>query len=204
MEPSMSLRGVPGVHSAGAWRAGFPLNDEPTDELEIVRLTPIDGIAVVTPSFESFYAASRDRVGRALALTLHDPELAADAVDEAMVRAYQHWEKVAHLDNPSGWAYRVALNYARSRIRRRRGREELLHSAADHDPPTVEPAIAAAVAQLPTRQRAVVVCRFVLGWSEAETARSLGIRPGTVKSRLHRALRALESELDHLRQEDHR
>lgn len=160
------------------------------------------GDDVVARSFESFYAEARPTVGRALALTLHDPELAADAVDEAMARAYQHWDRVADLDNPAGWVYRVGLNYARSRLRRRRGREDLLHPRHHHEGPAIEPSIDAAVARLPARQRAVVVCRFLLGWSEAQTATSLGIRPGTVKSRLHRALATLQIDLDHLRQED--
>jgi RNA polymerase sigma-70 factor (ECF subfamily) len=52
------------------------------------------------------------------------------------------------------------------------------------------------------RQRSVVVCRFYLGMSEAETAAALGTRPGTVKSRLHRALRQLQTRLAHLSPEE--
>ncbi|MDQ1373248.1 MAG: hypothetical protein QOJ09_586, partial [Actinomycetota bacterium] len=44
-------------------------------------------------------------------------------------------------------------------------------------------------------------CRFYLGLSEAETATALGTRPGTVKSRLHRALQHLQTRLAHLRPE---
>jgi RNA polymerase sigma factor (sigma-70 family) len=199
MEPGTAARRVRLVHSAASWDPGLRAAGGDPPPLEAVADTELD---VVEPSFELFYGTARDTVGRALALTLRDPELAADAVDEAMVRAYQHWPKVSGLDNPAGWAYRVGLNYARSRVRRRRGREHLLHGPQHQDPPTVEPAIAGAVGRLPARQRAVVVCRFLLGWSEAETATALGIRPGTVKSRLHRALGALQLELEHLRQED--
>jgi RNA polymerase sigma-70 factor (ECF subfamily) len=53
----------------------------------------------------------------------------------------------------------------------------------------------AAVDRLGEEQRAVVVCRYFLGLSEAETAAVLGCRPGTVKSRLSRALARLEEEL---------
>ncbi len=53
----------------------------------------------------------------------------------------------------------------------------------------------AAVQALGEDQRAVVVCRYLLGLSEAETAAVLGCRPGTVKSRLSRALARLEAEL---------
>jgi RNA polymerase sigma-70 factor (ECF subfamily) len=58
-----------------------------------------------------------------------------------------------------------------------------------------DPAVAAAVALLPLDQRAVVVLRFYLDWSTEEVATALGIAEGTVKSRLHRALRRLETSL---------
>jgi RNA polymerase sigma-70 factor (ECF subfamily) len=54
-----------------------------------------------------------------------------------------------------------------------------------------DPAIDRALAELSVDHRAVVVCRVLLGFSEAHTAEVLGIRPGTVKSRLSRALTRL-------------
>ena len=56
----------------------------------------------------------------------------------------------------------------------------------------------AGLAALDTKHRSVVVCRHLLGWSVAETATALGLREGTVKSRLHRALQTLQSTLQHL------
>jgi len=53
--------------------------------------------------------------------------------------------------------------------------------------------------ELAIDHRAVVVCRLLLGWSEAQTAEALAIRPGTVKSRLSRASKQLERRLRHLR-----
>jgi DNA-directed RNA polymerase specialized sigma24 family protein len=44
-----------------------------------------------------------------------------------------------------------------------------------------------------------VVCRLLLDWSVDDTAAALGIRPGTVQSRLHRAVHSLEQTLQHLR-----
>jgi DNA-directed RNA polymerase specialized sigma24 family protein len=43
------------------------------------------------------------------------------------------------------------------------------------------------------------VCRLLLDWSVADTAKALGVRPGTVQSRLHRAVQTLEVSLEHLR-----
>lgn len=218
MEPITTGRRVPHVHAAVPGDPGLSLARElagaprRSPDVEAVPLIEIDGVDdaaeaddidvdVLSRSFEAFYAECRDRVGRALALTLGDAELAADAVDEAMARAYQHWSKVEAHDNPAGWVYRVGLNYARSHVRRRRGREELLHPSRHDEAPSIEPTVAAALAGLPARQRAVVVCRLLLGWSERETAAALNIRNGTVKSRLHRALRELQVELAHLDEE---
>jgi RNA polymerase sigma-70 factor (ECF subfamily) len=67
------------------------------------------------------------------------------------------------------------------------------------EPPTVtDPAIHHALSELDISLRAVVVCRFLFDWSTDTTADALNIRPGTVKSRLHRALRLLEGKLAHL------
>jgi RNA polymerase sigma-70 factor (ECF subfamily) len=162
---------------------------------------PVVGAAAL--SFEDFYRGGRDRVARALALTLGDAHLAADAVDEAMARAYQRWDRVGRFDNPGGWVYRVALNWSLSALQRRRRPVRAVH---DRDPQDVEqpgePAVRAALLELDVRQRAVVVCRFYLGLSERETADALGIRPGTAKSRLHRGLKALEDRLAHLAPEE--
>jgi RNA polymerase sigma-70 factor (ECF subfamily) len=128
-------------------------------------------------------------------------DLATDSVDEALVRAYQRWEQVGRLDNPAGWVYRVGLNHARSRVRR------LLRRVPSPTTDAVEfavadPAIDDAIAELSHDHRTVVVCRLLLGWSEAQTADALAIRPGTVKSRLHRATNQLERRLHHLRPEE--
>jgi RNA polymerase sigma-70 factor (ECF subfamily) len=67
-----------------------------------------------TDSFEGFYKAEADRVYRALAVTLGDRDLAREATDEAMARAYARWSKVSAHDNPGGWVFRVGLNWATS------------------------------------------------------------------------------------------
>ena len=168
-------------------------------------VTVVEDTVPATVRFESFYADRRDRVARALALTLGDVHLAAEAADEAMARAYQRWDRVAAFDDPGAWVYRVGLNWATSVLRRRRRAPQprAERGPTDVDPPA-EPAVLAALADLDVAQRAVVVCRFYLGLSEAETAAALGIRPGTAKSRLHRALRSLQPRLAHLRPEEPR
>ena len=199
------------------------MNDEPRDSMEpnapagrVSGVQQPDAVPAMDPglyvvveqteqlAFHDFYSGSRDRVGRALAVTLGDADLATESVDEAMARAYQHWSSVSRMDNPSGWVYRVGLNLARSRIRKltRRRRQPSGGVAAEvPEPDVIEPAILRALRALPVDHRSVVVCRLLLGWSEAETARALGIRPGTAKSRLHRATTTLAEQLSHLRPE---
>ena len=147
--------------------------------------------------FEGFYRRERASLCRALALTLADRPLAAEAVDEAMVRAYQRWSSVSRYDNAAGWVYRVALNWAISTKRRRP--PPLQEPWAGGEPALPDQALGRAVAHLPTEQRAAVVLRFSMDWSLEQIAVALGVPVGTVKSRLHRALSSLRQTLG----EDH-
>lgn len=178
-----------------------------TSTTEARPLSGLDGAAppMAEVAFADFYEHTRTPVARALALTLGDAELAGDAVDEAMARAYQRWGQVQQYANPGGWVYRVALNWARSVLRiRRRSLHRLYQPEAVEAPFPVDPDVHRAVAELDLKHRAVIVCRYLLGWSELDTAAALGIRPGTVKSRLHRASAHLQVRLGHLRPEEPR
>ena len=148
-------------------------------------------------SFDEFYRQHRAGLVRALAVTLHSVDLGTDAADEALARACERWATVSTLDNPAGWVYRVGFNWGTSTLRRlRRPTPRWLTDPQGlpwADSP--DPAIDHALARLNADQRAVVVCRLILGWSEAHTAECLGIRPGTVKSRLSRATEQLSASL---------
>ncbi len=161
--------------------------------------------AATTPSsvgatdFDAFYHAHRSRVGAALAFTLGNTELGFEAVDEAMARAYQRWDAVQDYANPAGWVYRTGLNWGRSWIRRRRRnrpKDEMLAHPDRHLDHQPDPDLAAALQELSDDHRAVVVLRFFCDWSVEETSAALAIAPGTVKSRLARALDALRIELE--------
>lgn len=156
-----------------------------TDELANRDLPTVAG-------FEGFYRAHRDRLCRALDLTVRDSDLAIEAIDEAMTRAAQRWDVVGSYDAPEGWVYRVALNWARSAFRRRRPLPWRGEALWDTLP---DPDVSRAVAGLPVKLRIVVVARFYLDWSVPQIAEGLEIPAGTVKSRIHRALARLESDL---------
>lgn len=146
--------------------------------------------------FDGFYESSWAGVYRPLAVTLRDPDLAAEAVDEAMARAFRSWRKVRDYDNQSGWVYRVALNWATSYLRKTRrevhGRVRIDSAVAATQP---DMDLYDALGHLDVKQRAAVVLRYLLDWSEDDVASALGVPNGTVKSRLHRALVKLREEL---------
>ena len=153
---------------------------------------------LVPDRFEDFYLAEWDSIYRPLAATIGDPDLARDATAEAMARAFQRWSKVRTYRNPSGWVYRVGLNWARSRFRKQR--REVLGDPprdagrADVDMPHGD--FDRALRSLPVDQRAVIVLRYYMDWSQEDVAAALDVPVGTVKSRIHRALKKLEQEIE--------
>lgn len=147
-------------------------------------------------SFEPFYRATRPRIYRAVALVLGNADLALDATDEAMTRAAEQWRVVGRYDNPSGWVYRVALNFARTRLRRLSRERARLDFEPGYEDAIPDPHLLERVLALPTSYRAVIVARFLLDWSVEETSAALRIPAGTVKTRTHRALRKLRQALE--------
>ena len=150
-------------------------------------------------AFAEFYRDDYTNIARALSYTLGDLDLGREATDEAMARAYARWAKIRDYDSPAGWVYRVGLNWAYSTRRRVLRSLPFIEHAAATEPPISDPAIAKALRRLDVKLRSVVVCRLLLDWSVEETADALRIKPGTVKSRLHRALATLERSLGHMR-----
>ncbi len=151
-------------------------------------------------TFEDFYRAERTNVLRSVIFTIDDRDLASEVTDEAFARAFGRWAEVGSMASPSGWVYRVALNLARNRFRRLRLERRRPQTSPESVVASVDdPALAAALTKLPVEQRAVVVLRFHLDWSVEDVAAALGIATGTVKSRLHRALQRLATDLEDLR-----
>jgi RNA polymerase sigma-70 factor (ECF subfamily) len=148
-------------------------------------------------SFEEFYNAKRPHLVRTLVIVLGNRELGIEAADEAMTRAYQRWSDVQAYDNPGGWVYRVAMNWAHSKLRRsKRELPSIYVTDKPHiEDPQFEPKLDAALASLPEKYRAPVVLRYYMDWSMEEISESLGIPKGTVKSRIHRGVAALQRSL---------
>ncbi|MFG1658030.1 RNA polymerase sigma factor [Micromonospora chersina] len=124
---------------------------------------------------------------------------AQEAVQEAFTRALAAPRRLAGLDNPEAWLRRVAVNVARSRHRRRRVLDTLLRRLGP--PPTVADrspehlALLAALRALPEGQRQALALHYLVDLPVDEVAMTLGVSPGTVKSRLSRGRQALAALL---------
>ena len=153
--------------------------------------------ALTAASFDDFFSMQHDSIVRALSMALGDDHFGRDAAAEGFARALQRWKKVSTFRNPQGWVYRVGLKWARSRRRKSR-REVALGDSFDRggvSPPEADTRVRPALARLSDDHRDVVVARYFLDWPEADIAEALDIRPGTVKSRLSRALAQLQNDL---------
>ena len=158
-------------------------------------------------AFEELVARYQERAVR-LAWTLAGGD-AEDAVQEAFVKAYRSLDRFRAGAAFRPWLFTIVANEARNR-RRSAGRRERLAVRAgalmtdDGGASTPEDEavaadrrrrLAAAIETLGDRDREVIACRWFAGLSELEMAEVLACRPGTVKSRLSRALDRLRAAL---------
>lgn len=160
-----------------------------------VKRRPPPGAA---DGFAELYAAHVHSLTVQLFAYTGDLAVAEDLVHEAFCRALSRWKQVSGHDNPVAWVRQVAWNLARSRWRRLRVAADFLSRQRN---PSVEGpgpdrvALAAALAQLPPRQRRAVVLHYLADLPIAEIARQENVAPGTVKSWLHRGRAALANHL---------
>ncbi len=152
------------------------------------------------PDFDELFRAHYERLVRALTLVAGDRERAADAVQDAFVKAHLRWRRIARYDDPVGWVRRVAINRLRDDHRRDRRKRRAVERLAVHPPEMAEipppDQLDELLASLPKQQRAAIALFYVDGASIAEIAETLGVAEGTVKSNLHDARRRLRSVLD--------
>ena len=151
----------------------------------------LDEVAV-----KAFLTTDYPRIVSAVALVAGSQAAAEDAVAEALARAWERSDHGEQIDSLPAWVTRVALNLAKSRLRRLR--VEARHRAspeatAEHGDDRVD--VERALATLPRREREATVLRYHLDLSVAEIAATLGVTEGTVKTLLYRARRHLAATL---------
>jgi RNA polymerase sigma-70 factor (ECF subfamily) len=137
-------------------------------------------------------------------------EEARDIVQDALVKGYRSLGRFRGDAPVRSWLLRIVANDAKNAVRsrvRRRGREgryETLRLVAPAADPVGErvavdaesAALLRLLVELDERDREVLACRFVAGLSEPETAATLGVPVGTVKSRTARALERARSRME--------
>lgn len=168
---------------------------------------PPEGSAV-DPWLVDLYRSDYRHLVRLAAMLVDDPGTAEELVQDAFVATARR-HGAAALDEPSAAAAYLrsaVLNRARSHLRKREVRRRHLRSvssvptapAADRDvlASDEQRRLLAAIDRLPTQQRAVLVLRYFGELTVADTAASLGISQGSVKTHTHRALAALEAQLE--------
>jgi RNA polymerase sigma-70 factor (ECF subfamily) len=155
-------------------------------------------------AFTSLAASIVDRCYALAFRILRDPDRAQDATQQALLGAWRDLATLRDLDRFDAWLHRLVVNacYVEARGERRwAARVRVL----EMDPPTA-PDVARSVAArddlehaflgLTPEQRAVVVLHHHVGYPLTEIAATLGIPVGTVRSRLHYAVRHLRTVLD--------
>jgi RNA polymerase sigma factor (sigma-70 family) len=147
----------------------------------------------------AFPALHRRAYGVAYRL-LGRPAPAEDIAQETLARAYVRWSKLA--DDPTGWCVTVAFNLAMDHLRTaERDRKRHRQLIVVDEQAVVDPRLAerldlyAALRELPKRQRQIVALRYLGDLSEQQTADTLRISLGNVKSQASRGLATLRTHL---------
>lgn len=144
-------------------------------------------------SFTRFAGDSQDPIRHALTAGF-GVEVGRDAAEEALVYAWQHWDRVGAMRNPSGYVYRVGHRIAQKMARASR-RPVVFPPAPAVNPVHVEPELPGALAALSPKQRVVVVAVYGYGLSEREAAELLGISRSSVRRHSERAIAGLRRRL---------
>lgn len=151
--------------------------------------------ALVRPQVERLYGLA--------GLVLADRGRAEDAVQEGLLRAWRDLPRLRERARFAAWLRRLVINAAHDegrKLGRRRGEVALgaqhEQSADDtHVPLLDRDELSRAFRRLSADQRTVLALRYYLDLPSAEAAASLGLRPATYRSKVHRALRALYAAL---------
>jgi RNA polymerase sigma-70 factor (ECF subfamily) len=163
-------------------------------------------------AFTALCAPLENMVYRHCLQMLHNPMDAQDATQEAMLRAYRSFPKFQGMSGVATWLFRIAhnvcLDFLKRPLTKREGTslDALQQEGFDKPDPNPNPEdsyltqserelLLSAVARLPDEQKALLSLRYGDGLSYDTLAQTLGLNPGTVKSKLNRAKERLRQLL---------
>lgn len=150
--------------------------------------------------FDEYAAARWPRLVRSAVLLGARPEEAEDLAQATLTKVWRSWSRVSSADDRDAYVYRILLNtFTDGRRRRWTGERPaaVLPEAGEPDASeavVLRDAVRRSLTQLSPDQREVVVLRYYAHLTEAQMAAALGVAPGTVKSRLARALKVLRCD----------
>ena len=150
----------------------------------------------------TFCAEEYPKLVGLLGLWCGDRAVAEELSQETLARVWQRWSRVEKLDNPHAWARRVALNLARSHIRRRlaerRARQRSDRSAdslVQSQDPSTGLALRESIARLSNRKRTALLLHYFLDLPFVEVAEIMSIPESTAKSLSRRGVQDLRKAL---------
>ena len=142
-----------------------------------------DQTTATTGDFVAFVARERPRL-EAVLLAHYGTELGREAAADALAHAWEHWDRVATMENPVGYLYRVAQSSTRRHLRGRR--KVVLPTVPTELAATIDPRLPDALARLSRQQRVAVVLVHALGWTYEEAATAMEISVSTLRNHLAR------------------
>ena len=149
-------------------------------------------------SFEEFFGSEHARLFGALCLVTGDRHEAEEIMQDAFLRLWERWDRVAAIDDLSAYLFRTAMNVFRNRYRRAALalRKTINLVPAEDALATVEyrDAVIRALRGLTPDQRAAVVLTGYVGLTSEEAGKVLGIRAGTVRTLAARARAAIREK----------
>jgi RNA polymerase sigma-70 factor (sigma-E family) len=145
------------------------------------------------PTFDELFRRRYEPMVRVAFLLVGSRAEAEDVVQDAFARIEMRW---ARLENPEGYLHRCVVNRSNDVLRRRRIERRFLLLRRDESSELQADELGDALAALPPKRRAAVVLKYYAGLKEQEIADALGVRPGTVKSMVHRALAELREVIE--------
>lgn len=159
-----------------------------------------DAVPTEAPrDFEAFFRLEHERLFRSLWLLTRDRHEAEEVAQEAFLRLWERWGRIADAPDPVAYLYRTALNVWRSRLRRVAvaARKAIHHTRRGDEMEDVEArdTVLRSLASLPERQRAAIVLMDVLDLPSERAGSILGVRPVTVRVLAARARATLANEL---------
>jgi DNA-directed RNA polymerase specialized sigma24 family protein len=148
-------------------------------------------LASAEAEFTAFVQEFEPRLSFALAAA-YGPDVGREATADALMYAWEHWERVSVMTNPVGYLYRVG----QTKAKRHRRRSLVCPPIATGGDLWVEPLLPEVLMSLPERQRVVVVLVHGFDWTQREVAELLGVSRTTVERHLERGMRKLRSGLE--------